>query len=114
MATYPASPIPSFSFSKEIGYRTLISNFENGAEQRRNKWSQGKRQFTLTYKTLTLTEVTVIWDFFVARKGSFESFDYVDPTTSTTYVVRFMEDKFTFEEFAYLLTSSGINMIQVL
>ncbi len=112
MATYPASPIPSYSYTKEVQYKTITSQFENGAEQRRNKWSQGKRLFTLIYNALTVAEATTLHDFFIARKGSFESFSYVDLITSTTYTVRFVEDGFSMEEFTY--TAAGIGLVKTM
>jgi hypothetical protein len=75
---YPSSPVPQYSFTEEIGFKTLISQFENGTEQRRNKWSRGKRQFTLVYNVLEIAEIEILWDFYVARKGSFESFYFTD------------------------------------
>jgi hypothetical protein len=79
MADYPTSPIPQLSFTKEIGFKTLISQFENGAEQRRRKLSQGKRLFTLVYNALTVAEAAILWNFYMARKGSYESFNFIDP-----------------------------------
>jgi len=113
MQTYPTSPAPSYSFGKQVQFKTLISAFENGAEQRRPKWSAGKHLFTLTYKVLNLTEVGTLWAFYLARKGSYEAFTYVDPTT-TSYTVRFAEDNLTFEEFSYQLANTGIKLIQIL
>jgi hypothetical protein len=114
MANYPTSPKPSYSVVKDINYKTLISNFENGAEQRRNKWSQGKLSFSLVYKILTAAQMTILWDFYIARKGSFESFTYTDVISATAYTVRFSEDSLSFEEFSNCLKTTGLKMIQVL
>jgi len=113
MADYPTSPVPSYSFGKQVQFKTLISAFENGAEQRRSKWSQGKTLFTLVYKAITFTEVGTLWAFYLARKGVFEAFTYVDPTV-TSYTVRFLEDNLSFDEFSYQLVNTGVKLIQVL
>ncbi len=75
---YPTSPVPSYSYTEEIEFRNLISQFENGAEQRRKKWSRGKHVFTLIYKALTQAELISLWDFYLTMNGSFESFWYKD------------------------------------
>lgn len=114
MADFPTTPKYGYSFGKEIEFRTLVSNFENGAEQRRAKWSQGKRKFTVTYNAVSPANMTILYDFYVARKGSFESFNFTDPITSTVYAVRFVDNKMSFEEFTYNVRRTGLQMIQVL
>lgn len=113
MQTYPATPVPSFSYVQGIQFKTIISQFENLAEQRRQKWSQGKRTFSLTYPVLSSTDMDTLWNFYVARNGSYDAFTFVDPISSTSYTVRFQDDSLSREEFAYRLEKIGIKLIQV-
>jgi uncharacterized protein (TIGR02217 family) len=114
MASFPTTPKAVYSFTKEVEFKTLISQFENGVEQRRNKWSQGKRQFTVLFDLLSPTNMGYLYDFYVARKGSYESFVYIDPITSSSVDCRFVDDKLSFEEFSHDLRRTGLKLIQVL
>ncbi len=114
METFPASPPPSYVFTEKIGFKTLVSDFANGAEQRRNKWGQGKRSFTLTYDVLTAAETNTLYNFYVARKGPFEAFSFVNPMDSQTYTVRFVDDEMSYDEFDIQLRRTGVKLIQVL
>lgn len=113
MANYPSSPVPQWIYTKGVQFKTLISPFENGAEQRRPKWGQGKVTFSLMYNAITDAEFTTLWDFYVARKGSNESFTFTDPLTSTNYTMRFSDDNMSADEFAYKVLKTGLNLIQV-
>lgn len=110
---FPSVPIPIYSFTKSAGFKTLISNFENGAEQRRNKWSRSKLQFSLSYDLLSPSNVLILWNYYQCRKGSFEAFPYYDPITTTYYSVRFAEDNLSFDQFAKNISRTGIKLIQV-
>ena len=139
---YPIYPEPEYIFKKSQKHLTLISRFENRAEQRRSKWSQPYCDFSLKYKIAKKYEFWRLWEFYQLCRGAQRSFDFVDPTASVlpyenavaywpiheaeglkvndwngylypTYSCRFMEDELSFEEFSYRLVSSGINITQV-
>lgn len=75
---YPASPIPSFTYVMDQEYKTLVSEFDSGTEQRRNLRRFSKRLFQLSYRFLSLTDRNTLSDFFRNRRGSYESFWFVD------------------------------------
>lgn len=58
-------------------YRTLITQFENGAEQRRSKWAKPLAIVAFRFErgSLTLDDVTDIWRFYKAQAGAFRTFD---------------------------------------
>jgi hypothetical protein len=114
MDTYPTSPVPTYSYTKQIGYKTLVSAFENGVEQRRNKWGQGKLTFTLTYAYLSTSDVTTLYNFYVSEKGSFTTFLFNDLSSTSAYTVRFVDDNLSLEQFAKNVSRTGLKMIQVL
>lgn len=57
-------------------FRTLVSAFEDGSEQRRKKWSTPKKSFALSYKTIDREQRKDMDDFFRARFGRFDNFYY--------------------------------------
>jgi hypothetical protein len=58
-------------------YRTLITEFENGAEQRRSKWAKPKTMVNFRFDrgSLTMDDMTDIWRFYKAQAGAFRTFD---------------------------------------
>jgi uncharacterized protein (TIGR02217 family) len=113
MQTYPSTPYPSFVFTKSTEFKTLISQFENGCEQRRAKWSKGKHHFVINYNTLSPTELGTLFTFYEARMGSQEAFTFVDPTTQTSYTCRFEDDNLSYDAFALNVRRVGIKLVEV-
>jgi len=91
--TIPCDPR---SITEKVKERTLISAFENGAEQMRSKWSAPLREWTLHFLKLE-TVGNQLRDFWIARKGAAESFYWTSPIDSVQYTVRFKDDDFTRE-----------------
>lgn len=82
MAIYPDySSIPwSTPVGMDIQFKTLIGTFdESGEENRKQKWLYPKRKITLTYKNISLSNMQTLWQFYVARAGSFEAFNFFLP-----------------------------------
>jgi len=112
VATFPADPKPFYVFSEGIKFKTLISELEGAQEQRRKKWATGRRTFRLEFKVLTTAEIATLFTFYIARAGSFEAFDFVNPNDSVTYQVRFLQDEMTKERFSAALFATGLEMIE--
>jgi len=81
------------SIDEKIKERTLISPFENGAEQMRSKWSEPLREWTLHFLKLK-TVGNELRDFWIARRGPAGSFYWTSPIDDVQYTVRFKEDNF--------------------
>lgn len=64
-------------------FQTLRSNTEKGVPYRRQKWTYPQRYVRLGLKYLLGTDVDTAWDFFLARKGSFEKFTWFLPVSDT-------------------------------
>lgn len=81
MEVYPATPIPSFSLITDHKFRTLVTDFESGIENRRSLWRFPKRIFSLKYNLLIMSaaERDTIYEFIQNRLGSYESFWFFDP-----------------------------------
>ncbi len=80
--TYPSTPVPSYTYTMDHQFRTVVSDFESGAEQRRLMWRFPKRTFLLLYKAVAMTDAEryVLYKFFQQRSGSYESFYFFDFT----------------------------------
>ena len=67
--------MPDFNYvadnvlEEELNFDTLISQFENGFEQRRGRRGSTLRKFKLTFKTRTKSEMEGVKDFFKTKKG---------------------------------------------
>ena len=104
---------PDFVVDETVQYKTLISEFENGVEQRRGKWANPLRKWTLRYKHRTKTEMENVRDFFMGKYGALTAFTWTNPNDSVEYTVRFIEDSFKFALKAYQLYDFDFDFIEV-
>ena len=80
-ATFPAtSPTPSF-FETPI-FNTQIITYNNKNQQRIQRNSVEQWKFQAWWKVLSLANKEAIQQFFLARKGRFESFTLIHPQPS--------------------------------
>lgn len=85
MAAYPESPIPTFPYTIEPEWRTLVSEFDNGSEQRRQKWTYAKYNLRLSYYGQPSSAVANLYEFYMARKGAYEAFTFFDPLGASSH-----------------------------
>lgn len=86
MAKFPTTPIPSYSQVVEVEYKTIISMFDDGSEQRRAKWDFPKTNIEVYYNALPSSSINTLWDFYRARRGSYEAFHfYLGEAESQSY-----------------------------
>jgi hypothetical protein len=71
---YPTSPVPSWPYDIKVRWNTTVSAFDSGKEQRRQKNLYPKYDVTLTYPVLTEANMQILWNFYMARKGTYEAF----------------------------------------
>ena len=79
MALFPSGPRLKYPLTIESSYRTLVSNFETGEEQRRKLWAFPKRRVQLAYDAITQSDMDELWEFYCARSGAYESFYFYFP-----------------------------------
>ncbi|MFA4905039.1 MAG: DUF2460 domain-containing protein [Candidatus Margulisiibacteriota bacterium] len=89
--------LPDFVFEETLEYKTMISEFENGSEQRRRKWSNPNKKWQLRFTNKTKQEMEAIRDFFKSRYGAFLPFVWDNPNDGLAYTVRFDNDSFKFQ-----------------
>jgi phage-related protein len=104
---------PDYVYDEEIQYKTLISQFENGYEQRRGKWANPLRKFTLVYNNRTTTEIGTLKTLFTTKLGALTSFTWTNPNDSVEYTVRFDADSFKFSNKAYGVYDLQFSLTQV-
>jgi len=83
MAKYPeTTTVPIFNpLSESIKFKTMIQQFDDmGVEQRKRKWMYPRRDFSLKYKGITRDEIETLYQFYIARYGSYEAFNFFYPT----------------------------------
>lgn len=79
MATWPeSSPTPRYPLAVTIRFNTLISSFDGGGEQRRQKLLYPQYDTVIKYDTITKTEAQTLYNFYIARQGSYEAFYIYD------------------------------------
>ncbi len=104
---------PDRVVEEEVMFNTLVSRFENGVEQRRAKWANPLRRWRLYFKIRTQTEMEAVRDFYIAKKGSYESFTWDNPNDGQTYTVRFVEDSFRIKRVHYQIYDFEFAFVEV-
>jgi len=95
-----------------IQFNNLITEFESGKEQRRVKGAP-RRTWKLRFKK-DQVDADEIWDFYVARKGTFEPFEWTSPIDGKTYTVRFAQDNLQRSVLWKVLYDFGLDLIEVI
>ena len=100
-------------YTVKVGFKTFRTPFESGASQRRAKWTYPKRAFVLRFEMSDWeTEAEEILNFFIARRGAFEEFEWDNPDEDDkTYRVTFAEDFLNLARFSYKLYTLGEVML---
>jgi len=104
---------PDYTFETTKDYRTLITEFENGAEQRRQVWAAQRRSWKLRYKNRDATDLGTITTIFDSKKGMLTSFTWTNPVDSAEYTVRFKEDSLRYSNSVYGLYDIEFELIEV-
>jgi hypothetical protein len=61
--------LPDFVFEETLEYKTLISEFENGAEQRRRKWAAPLHKWHLRFSNRVKGDMQAVREFFKSKYG---------------------------------------------
>ncbi len=87
MEVFPDSALinPDFDIKTTNIWKTLITDFESGKEQRRKVWAFAKRRVTIPYGMVKDTEIKELWKFYQARSGAYDAFWFFFPMTRYIY-----------------------------
>ena len=89
-------------------FNTFVSEFGSGVLVRNSKWTVPRYKFKIKYRTpMRKEDINAIKDFYLARKGMFESFLlYVQPL-GTTHTVLFTSDTTNYNYWFNTLSNTG-------
>ena len=105
---------PDFVLSTTPTYQTLITQFENGVEQRRPRRATVIRSFKLIFKNRSASDLSTIQTLFTAKQGAYASWTWLNPDDSNTYTVRFKEDSLTWDLVSYQIYNFQFEIIEVI
>jgi len=78
MATFPEiNPAPKHLVISPQ-FNTLVSDFDGGGEQRRQKQLYPKYDVVVRYENISFAKVKTIWEFYLACNGAYEAFYIYD------------------------------------
>ncbi len=72
---------PEFGLKEDQEFSTLIFQADSGREKRRSKWSKPIRTLDCWLENESEEAVSLIWEFFKARKGRYDTFWVKFPTS---------------------------------
>ena len=104
---------PDYVFEQTPKYNTIISEFENGAEQRRAKRSTAITEYRLVYKNRDSTDLGTITTLFNAKLGALTAFTWTHPFSSETLTVRFKEDSLTYNNTSYGIYNIEFSLVSI-
>jgi len=104
---------PDYVFDENPQYLTLVSQFENGAEQRRAKRANAITEYRLIYKNRSQDDLDTVTTLFNAKKGALTSFTWTHPISGATKTVRFKEDSLVYSNTNYLIYNFEFSLIEV-
>lgn len=112
----------TFNFPCKLAYQvssqwnTIIDETFSAKEQRRNQWTNSRKSWSLEFDKNN-TDTNAVLAFFDARKGSYEAFNWVWPTSlggdGATYLVRFDKDTLDLSMLEYGYSTFNIKLVQV-
>jgi hypothetical protein len=76
MAEYPSTPRPNYPLVITPVFLTLVSEVDTGQEQRKSMKTFPTFDVNLQYNRTRIADFQTIWNFYIARKGAFEAFDF--------------------------------------
>ena len=79
MAKFPVDPVPQYPLQITQNWKTIISTFDGGQEQRRRKLDFPTYDVTLTFAALTQDEIDALWNFYNSMGGAYEEFYFFVP-----------------------------------
>lgn len=71
---FPSTITEKYGGQVEHLWRTIITDFESGKEQRQRRWAFPKRRLTLPYGAVAEDRVRDFWKFYMERCGAWDTF----------------------------------------
>lgn len=118
METFPTLSVkPSYPLTKIPLFKTDIVSYGAGVEQRLIRIPENccKYRYKVSFdEGLTLEDKQIIVNFFLARHGSLEEFEFVSEDTNDpgSHILVFDSDELNIEYFEFLLYRFGIILLR--
>jgi hypothetical protein len=112
MAVYPNPSTAPYTnpVAWDMEWKTLKSNFDDlGEEKRKQKWLYPRRNITLKYKAITKDQMEDLYEFYQARRGSYESFVWFESTGIGAYKTYSSEYVATGDDTTLVFNTPAIN-----
>lgn len=76
-----------YGYTANWSFKTDVSTLIGGGEQRRSRWTEKLRKFTLPYNNKSITNCIAMLQFFDEHKGQYESFLFFDSNSRMTWTI---------------------------
>lgn len=108
MATaWPSIQAPDFPLKTDVDDPTIRSNFEDGSQQTRARFTTIKETFSLSWAAMTASDLSSLLTFYKTTVvGGAGDIAWTHPDSGTSYTVRFNE------ALQYRLVAPGIYEVQ--
>lgn len=106
------SAVPTYVYEESISFKTDITTYEDGTEQRMSRGSP-RRMFTMRFRAVSESIRNTIHTFFETVYGAQTTFTWVNPLDNVTYNVRFLNDTIEEENIGYNETDGDIFNIEL-
>jgi hypothetical protein len=103
----------SYPFDEETLTNIIVEQFENGAEQRRDKWGRTRKRFGINFSPRSKDEIDALRSFFTSRRGPANAFDFISPLDGVDYLVRFEENSLQIKRVAFGIYQAQVTLIEV-
>lgn len=103
----------SYPFDEETITNIIVEQFENGSEQRRDKWGRTRKRFGINFNPRSKEEIDALRSFYVSRRGPANAFDFISPLDNVDYMVRFEENSLKISRTAYGIYQAQVTLVEV-
>jgi len=103
----------SYPFEEETMFNILTQVFENGSEQRRDKWGKKRKSFTVQFAPRIKTDIDLIKQFFEQNSGSSNLFNFTSPLDGIVYTVKFENQSLTIQRIAFNVYQASVQLTEV-
>jgi hypothetical protein len=90
---------PQGVFEERLGAAAIVADVGPRATITGRVTEDLVRLFRLRYTVVTTGQADRMWDFYRARHGAFQPFDFINPNDGAVYFVRFANPGLDFENF---------------
>lgn len=107
------SLVPDQAVQTDKDYGIIITEFETGAEQRRQKRDNPKNEWILSFTNQNSTQKNTFETFVNTVKGPLNAFYWTNPNDNVQRLVRFKDNTISIKKQTYDLYSFSFTLVEV-